>query len=52
MATIGLWNIAAEQPDLVAVVDPDGRQVTYGELAAAADRYGRGFQAMGLRPGD
>jgi len=26
--------------------------VTYGELAAAADRYGRGFQAMGLRPGD
>jgi len=52
VATIGLWNIASEQPDLVAVVDPDGRQVTYGELAAAADRYGRGFQAMGLRPGD
>ncbi len=52
MASIGLWNIAREQPDLVAVVDPDGREVTYGELAAAADRYGRGFQALGLRPGD
>jgi long-chain acyl-CoA synthetase len=52
VASIGLWHIAAEQPDLVAVVDPDGREVTYRELAAAADRYGRGFQAMGLRPGD
>jgi long-chain acyl-CoA synthetase len=52
VASIGLWNIAREQPDLVAVVDPDGREVTYGDLAAAADRYGRGFQTLGLRPGD
>lgn len=52
MASTGLWNIAREQPDLTAVVDPDGRQVSYAELAAAADRYGRGFQAMGLEPGD
>jgi long-chain acyl-CoA synthetase len=52
VASIGLWNIAREQPELTAVVDPDGRQVTYAELAAAADRYGRGFQAMGLEPGD
>jgi long-chain acyl-CoA synthetase len=52
VASTGLWNIAREQPDLTAVVDPDGREVTYAELAAAADRYGRGFQAMGLSPGD
>lgn len=52
MASIGLWNIAREQPDRVAVVGPDGRRLTYQELAAAADRYGRGFQAMGLGPGD
>jgi long-chain acyl-CoA synthetase len=52
VASIGLWNIARACPDLTAVVDPDGREVTYAELAAAADRYGRGFQAMGLRPGD
>ncbi|MFI7675463.1 acyl-CoA synthetase [Actinophytocola sp. NPDC049390] len=52
MASTGLWNIAREQPDLTAVVEPDGRQATYAELAAAADRYGRGFQAMGLAPGD
>jgi long-chain acyl-CoA synthetase len=52
VASIGLWNIAREQPDHVAVVDPDGRELTYHDLAAAADRYGRGFQALGLRPGD
>jgi long-chain acyl-CoA synthetase len=52
VASIGLWNIARERPDLVSVVDPDGRRLTYRELADAADRYGRGFQAMGLRPGD
>jgi long-chain acyl-CoA synthetase len=48
----GLWNIAQQQPDLIAVVDPDGRDIGYGEFAAAADRYGRGLQSLGLRTGD
>jgi len=52
MASLGLWNIAREQPDRTAVVDPDGKRVSYAELAAAADRYGRGLQAAGLVPGD
>jgi long-chain acyl-CoA synthetase len=52
VTALGLWGIAAETPDHVAAVDPDGRSVSYGELAAMADRYGRGLQAMGLRPGD
>jgi long-chain acyl-CoA synthetase len=52
MTTPGLWHIAAAEPGLTAVVDPDGGEVGYGELAAAADRYGRGLQALGLRPGD
>jgi long-chain acyl-CoA synthetase len=52
VSTLGLWGIAAVAPDRTAVVDPDGHALSYGELAAAADRYGRGFQAMGLRPGD
>ncbi|MDT4971772.1 MAG: long-chain acyl-CoA synthetase, partial [Pseudonocardiales bacterium] len=52
MADIGLWHIAREQPQLTAIVDPDGAEVTYGELVAAADRYGRGLQQQGLRPGD
>ncbi len=52
MADVGLWTIAASTPDQLAVVDPDGNEVTYGELTAAADRIGRGLQALGLKPGD
>ncbi|WP_436535394.1 acyl-CoA synthetase [Actinoplanes sp. HUAS TT8] len=52
MSEIGLWNIADRDPHGTAVVDPDGRVVTYGELAAEADRIGRGLQALGLVPGD
>ena len=48
----GMWAIAQSDPDRVAVVDPFGGSLTYGELAAKADRYGRGLQTLGLRPGD
>ncbi|MBS9533092.1 acyl-CoA synthetase [Mycobacterium sp. M1] len=51
-AQTGLWNIARDTPDAVAVVDVHGGQLTYGELAARANRYGRGLQTLGLRPGD
>lgn len=50
--TGGLWNIAAEEPDRVALVDPGGTTSTYGQLVSDANRYGRGLQDMGLRPGD
>jgi long-chain acyl-CoA synthetase len=49
---IGLWAIAAESPDRTAVIGPGGAAVTYAALAREADRYGRGLQALGLRPGD
>ncbi len=52
MADIGLWNIARQQPGHTAVVDPDGREIGYGEFAATADRYGRGLQELGLAAGD
>jgi len=48
----GLWNIARDEPGLTAVVDPSGREIAYGDLAAAADRYGRGLQKLGLQTGD
>ncbi len=51
-ATVGLWAIAGESPELTAVYEPDGTAVSYRELAAAADQYGRGFQALGLVAGD
>ncbi|MGH3734100.1 MAG: acyl-CoA synthetase [Micromonosporaceae bacterium] len=52
MAALGLWNIAAERPERTALIDPDGRRLSYRELAATADRYARGLAALGLRPGD
>ncbi len=52
MSELGLWKIARTRPELTAVVDPGGREVSYQELAATADRYGRGLQSMGLAPGD
>jgi long-chain acyl-CoA synthetase len=52
VTALGLWGIAATTPDRTAVVDPDGHELSYRDLAAAADRYGRGLQAMGLQPGD
>jgi long-chain acyl-CoA synthetase len=52
VTAIGLWNIAAEQPERTAVVGPDGGELGYGELVATANRYGRGLRALGLEPGD
>jgi long-chain acyl-CoA synthetase len=52
VADTGLWNIARDEPQLTAVVDPSGREITYRELAAAADAYGRGLQRLGLDVGD
>jgi long-chain acyl-CoA synthetase len=52
VSAIGLWAIAASSPDAAAVIEPDGRAVSYAELAAEADRIGRGLQALGLVPGD
>jgi long-chain acyl-CoA synthetase len=48
---IGLWTIAAQTPDRTAVIEPDGTVVSYAELAARADQFGRGLQALGLGPG-
>jgi long-chain acyl-CoA synthetase len=52
MTGIGLWTIAEATPELTAVVEPTGRTVTYGELVATADRFGRGLRGLGLDAGD
>ena len=51
MTDTGLWTIAANSPDRTAAIEPDGTVVSYAELAARADRIGRGLQALGLAPG-
>ncbi|MER6667171.1 acyl-CoA synthetase [Amycolatopsis japonica] len=50
--TLGVWNIAAQEPERVALVDPDGRSIGYGDLAAKANAYARGLQGLGLEAGD
>ncbi len=52
MDATGLWAIAASSPGRTAVIEPGGRAVSYAELAAEADRIGRGLQGLGLVPGD
>ena len=52
MADAGLWNIARDQADLTALVDPSGREIDYRQLADYADLYGRGLQQLGLGVGD
>lgn len=49
---IGVWNIAAAEPDRAAVIAPDGASMSYGELVTAAGRYAAGLQGLGLKPGD
>jgi acyl-CoA synthetase (AMP-forming)/AMP-acid ligase II len=45
-------DTAAERPGEVAVVDPDGRTTTFGDLRRLALEAGAGLRAEGLEPGD
>lgn len=48
---VGFWKLAETEPDRTALVDPDGREVTYGELGAAANQLAHGLRALGVSPG-
>jgi long-chain acyl-CoA synthetase len=49
---LGFWSIAQADPDHLAVVDPDERLVSAGELHAACNQVVHGLRALGLQPGD
>jgi long-chain acyl-CoA synthetase len=49
--TLGFWKLAAEDPARVAVIDPSGLEVTYGELLEHANRLVHGLRARGLTTG-
>jgi long-chain acyl-CoA synthetase len=49
---LGLWKIAEEEPDRLAVADPDGREHSYADLAALANLLSHGLRAQGLTAGD
>ena len=50
--TTGFWKLAEEDPGRLAVVDPDGREITYGDLHAEANRLVHGLRSLGLQAGD
>jgi len=49
---IGFWRLAQNDPSKLAVVDPEERQVTYGELLAESNRLVHGLRRLGLKEGD
>jgi long-chain acyl-CoA synthetase len=49
---LGFWAIAETHPEQLALVDPDGREVSAGELLARANQVVHGLRALGLREGD
>ena len=52
MADLGFWNFAHRDPNQLALVDPDGREWTRGELLAGCNQVVHGLRALGLKKGD
>ncbi len=52
MAELGFWNFAQQDPEKLALVDPQGREWTRGELLAKANQIAHGLRALGLEKGD
>jgi long-chain acyl-CoA synthetase len=52
MSEYGFWNVAARNPDHLALVTPGRDEITAGELMARANRLTHGLRALGVRQGD
>ena len=52
MSQMGFWNIAADRPDEVCLVDPQDQEHTYGELLGACNQVVHGLRALGYQEGD
>ena len=52
MTIMGFWKWAEAEPDRLAVVDPDGREMSFGELAAQSNRVLHGLRSLGVQVGD
>ena len=49
---LGFWKIAETYPDHLALVDPDEREISAGELLSSCNQLVHGLRALGLQPGD
>jgi len=49
---VGFWPYAEENPAQLALVDPEGREWSRGELFAECNRIAHGLNSLGLEKGD
>lgn len=49
---IGFWDIAEVRPDMVAIVDADGGETSFGELKSWSNSIAALLIEIGLQPGD
>lgn len=49
---LGFWQIAARQPERIAVMEADGARISFGALHDRVNRLSHGLRACGVRPGD
>lgn len=52
MSELGFWTFAQENPEALALVEPEGREVKAGALLASANQIVHGLRALGLARGD
>ncbi len=52
MSQQSFWRHAERNPDALALVTPEGRELTAGELLAECNRVVHGLRALGLQKGD
>jgi long-chain acyl-CoA synthetase len=51
-ATLGFWDIAKARPDHLALVDPDEKEISAGELLGSANQLVHGLRELGFQRGD
>jgi long-chain acyl-CoA synthetase len=52
MGSMGFWRLAADRPDWIAAIDPDGTEHAAADLLARVNQLTHGLRRLGLRPGD
>ncbi len=52
MGDFGFWAMAEEMPDQLALVTPDGVEISAGELLGRANQVVHAFRQLGLKRGD
>ncbi len=52
MSEYGFWNLAQRDGERLALVTPNEREISAGELLASANQLVHGLRARGLRSGD